>query len=478
MSRQLPDDMFDARLIAYLDDRAEDGAARARTPEQVAAQIALRLPPRYGIGPGATPVLRLAWLVAIAALVLALLTALVAGGRLLSESPPRVVTIAIELPLGGSDPGAAPIANGIMLAVNDAGGQAGRFRIEVPESTILSDLVDGLPDASQGAANMRQIVADPVVVAVIGPFSSTVAQQQIPISNAAGLLQCSPANTNPQLTRTADSGIQPDGSPAASRVNYIRTVTTDDVAAAGAARYVFERLGKTSVYVIDDNQGYGTAMADWFEAEFARLGGSVVSRASLPDSADALSAMIASARAKKPQAIYFGGTGDRGATLLRSVVQAGLGEIPFVGTDALNDGSAATPGSFLSLVGDSTRHVYSVFPGLADGPGKAAFEARYRALYGADPTPFAAAGYACAQVVIAALQRVDATPPASTTSLRDAVRAAGVNTDATFETILGPIAFDAKGDVTPKRVTIYTYDAEANDWVRSDQIDAAAGFGT
>lgn len=477
MSRQLPDEMIDARWIAYLHDRAEDGAARARTPEQVAAEMAPRLRPNDRISLEAMRGLRLVWLVAVALLILSLLTALIAGGRRLSVAPTQLVRIAIELPLGGSDQGAAPIANGIMLAVNEANGQAGHFRIEIPRSAILSDLVGGLPDASQGAANMRQIVADPDVVAVIGPFSSSVAQQQIPISNAGGLLQCSPANTDPQLTRTADSQIQPAGSPAPSRVNYIRVVTTDDVAAAGAARYVFERLGKTSVYVVDDHQGYGTAMADWFEAEFARLGGIVVSRASLPDSAAALSAMLASVLANKPQAIYFGGTGDRGATLVRAAVKAGLGEIPFVGTDALNDGSATTPGSFLNLGGDGARHAYSIFPGLADDPEGAAFAAGYRARYGVDPTPFAAAGYACAQVVIASLRQVDASPPAGTTSLRDAVRAAGVDTGATFETVLGPITFDARGDVTPKRVTIHSHDAAANDWVKSDQIDAAAGFG-
>ncbi|MEO8436852.1 MAG: branched-chain amino acid ABC transporter substrate-binding protein [Chloroflexota bacterium] len=476
MSRRLPDEMFDARLVAYLEDRAEDGAARARTPEQVATDIAGRLRPTYRVRPVATPVLRLAWLVVLVALLLVLLTSLLAGGRLPWVSPPRIVRIAIELPLGGSDQRGAPIADGIMLAVSDAAGQTGPFRIEIPPSAILSDLVGGLPDASQGAANMRRIVADPDVVAVIGPFSSTVAEEQIPISSAAGLLQCSPANTNPQLTRTADNGVQPAGSPAPSRANYIRTVTTDDVAAAGAARYLFSRLGKTSVYVIDDNQGYGMAMADWFGAEFARLGGTVLARAHMPDSNGALPATLATARAKNPQAIYFGGTGDRGASLLRAAVQAGLGQIPFVGTDSLNDGSAATPGSFLNLADNGAQHVFSVFPGLADGPGKTAFEARYRALYGADPTPFAALGYACAQVVIAALQRADTDPATSTTSLRDAVRAWGVKTNTTFQTIVGPISFDARGDVTPKRVSIYTRDA-ANDWVYADQIEAAAGFG-
>lgn len=476
MSRQLTDEIFDARVIAYLDYRAEAGAARARSPEQVAADMADRLRPSFRIDPATPYLLRLVLLVMLAALLLALLNVMLAGSKWPQFLPVRVV-IAMELPLGANEPGAASLANGITLAVNDASGQVGRYQLEIPPSTILSDLVGGVPDGSQGAANMRQIVADPAVVAVIGPFQSSVALQQIPISNAAGLLQCSPGNTNPQLTRTADAAIQPTGDPTASRENYIRVVTTDDAAAAGAARYVFERLGKTSVYVIDDKSDYGISITGWFETEFTRLGGSVVSRASFSNSSAELPAILATAQTTNPQAIYFGGAADQGAALLRAAVLSGLGEIPFVGTEALNDGNAVTPGSFLSLLGDGSRSsAYSVFPGSADGPGKAAFETRYRAVYGADPTPFSVFGYACAQVVIAALQQVDANPPAGTTSLRDAVRTAGVNTDATFDTVLGQIAFDTRGDVMPKRVTIYTTDAGAGDWVYADQIDATAGY--
>ena len=474
MSRKLRDDMIDARLMAYLDRRAEDGAARARTPEQLAAEIALHLRPKLGAGSGSSHVLRMVWLLAVLALVIALSSALFAGGRLRSLAPTRVVRIAIDLPLGGNELVGAPIVNGIMLAVNDAAGQTDRFRIEIPESSIFSDLVGGLPDGSRGAQNMRQIIADPDVVAVIGPFHSSVAWQQIPISTAAGLLQCSPANTDPALTQSANGAVPPVASQPPVRSSYIRVVTTDDVAARAAARYVLERLGKTSVYVLGDSQGNGTIMADWFEAEFVRLGGAVMARASLPDSSAVLSAMLADVRAKKPQAIYFGGTGDRGAVLVRAAAQAGLGDVPLIGTDALNDGNAATPGSFLSLVGGGAQQTYSVFPGSAGSPAQSGFAAEYRARYGAEPTPFAAAGYACAQVVIAALGRVDADAAASGTRLRDAVRSAGVNPGTTFETVLGPITFDGRGDVTPGRVTIYARGAQGSDWAYLDQITATA----
>ena len=469
MSREFSDEALDAQLLGYLRDRAEDGAARARTPEQVVAGMstvnrAMTWSARLALRP-----IRLAWLVVLGLLVLALLAALVAGGRLSLPFPTQIVRIAIELPLGGDDPGAEAVSNGITLALDDAHGQAGRLRIEIPRTAILSDIVGGNPDDQQGAANMRQIAADPDVVAVIGPFNSSVAREQMPISNAAGLLQCSPATTDPQLTQPAGAEIRPTGSPPSSRANYVRVIGTDDRAATGAARYVFQRLRKSSVLIVDDSQGNGMAMADWFEAEFGRLGGSVAFRAGLADSSAAIASMLASARARNPQAIYFSGAGDRGATLLRAAAEAGMGGIPFIGTDALNDGSAATPGSFLGLVGDGAQNAYSVFPGSVNGSRVAAFGERYRASYGSDPTQFAALGYTCAQVVIAAIQQVAANPPTAATGLRDAVRAAGVNPATTFETIIGPIAFDARGDITQKQVAVYAFDASARAWVYADR---------
>ena len=477
MTQHRSDDAIDQLLLAYLQDRAESGAARAQTPEELAAQLAPRLRPRFWLNPATGSVRRIASVLAVAALLLALLAGLLVGGQLLREPPTRLVTIAMELPLGGSDPGGESIANGVRLAVHDAGGRVGHFRVEVPQAMTLSDLVDGVSAAAPGAANMRTIVLDPTVVAVIGPSSSSVALEQIPISNAAGLLQCSPASTNPQLTQTADSGSLASRGPAQTRPSFIRTVTTDDVAAAVAARYIFERLGKTSVYVVGETQGDGSAMADWFGAEFTRLGGTVVARATLPTSAAALSAMLVAVRPRNPQAIYFGGSGERGATLLNAAIEAGMGTIPFVGPDPLSDGSATTAGSFLQLVGPGAAHAYSVVPGAGDGPGIAAFRSRFRAAYVAEPTQFAALGYACAQVVMAALREVDKGPTADVAGIREPVRAAGVDTASSFDTILGAIAFDAGGDVAPRRVSILSYDATANNWVQSDQMDAATAIG-
>ena len=119
-----------------------------------------------------------------------------------SSSGKGTINFGIELPQQGSELAASqPIINGIKLAVKDAGGEVGGWKIDIPNSVVLDDAKDGVHDPQTGAQNMTALVSNPNVVAVIGPLNSSVAKVQIPLSNAAGLLQCSPANTNEGLTK-------------------------------------------------------------------------------------------------------------------------------------------------------------------------------------------------------------------------------------------------------------------------------------
>src|SRR4029453_13611741 len=53
-------------------------------------------------------------------------------------------TIAIELPQQGSEKAASdPIINGIKLAVKLAGGTAGGYKLDIPQSAIYDDALNG-----------------------------------------------------------------------------------------------------------------------------------------------------------------------------------------------------------------------------------------------------------------------------------------------------------------------------------------------
>src|SRR6476469_1050739 len=80
-----------------------------------------------------------------------------AGG----DTSKGTVKIAIELPQQGSEKAASdPIINGIKLAVKQAGGAAGGYKIDVPQSAIYDDALNGAHDPQTGANNMTKIVTD------------------------------------------------------------------------------------------------------------------------------------------------------------------------------------------------------------------------------------------------------------------------------------------------------------------------------
>ena len=384
------------------------------------------------------------------------------------------VKFAIELPRQGSEKAASdPIINGIKLAVADAGGAAGGYKIEIPDSVIYDDALNGAHDPQTGANNMTKIVSEPDVVAVIGPLNSNVAKAQIPISNAAGLLQCSPANTNTGLTKGADAAqlrTKPN--------NYIRVVTTDDIQGPAASQYIYDVLGKKSVYIIDDTETFGKGIADEFEKDFTGRGGTVVKHEGVPKTTQDYVSIMTAAKALNPEAVYFGGvTASGGARILLAAIQAGMADIPYVGPDGIFDGSATTKDSFLNLAKADAKNSFSTAAGPGTFDKKEQFDAHYLNVLKTAPTGYAGQGYACAQIVIDALNRAGATNPADMVALREAVRVAGTDTTVKYPLIVGDVTFNADGDTSQKIVSVYSFDPTgadgAGDWKFETQVDAS-----
>jgi branched-chain amino acid transport system substrate-binding protein len=382
------------------------------------------------------------------------------------------VNFAIELPQQGSEKAASdPIINGIKLAVKDAGGAAGGYKIEIPQSVIKDDALSGVHDPQTGANNMTQLVAIEDVVGVIGPLNSNVADAQIPISSAAGLAQCSPANTNPDLTKGDHAAELRGGKPN----NYIRVVTTDDVQGPAAAQYIYEELQKKSVYIIDDTEIFGKGVADTFEVAFKGFGGTITKRDGAPKTTQDYVSLMTQAASGNPEAIYFGGvTASGGARILKAAVTAGLGDIPFVGPDGINDGDATTKDSFLNLAGADAKNSYSTLAGIGTFEGKDAFDAAYLAEYGQAATGYAAQGYTCAQIFLDALGRAGAVAPSGDlVALREEMRKAIIDTTVTYKTIQGDITFDENGDTSQLIVSIYSVDTAGGTWKFETQVDYA-----
>ncbi|MGZ6269690.1 MAG: branched-chain amino acid ABC transporter substrate-binding protein [Candidatus Limnocylindrales bacterium] len=379
------------------------------------------------------------------------------------------VKIGIELPMtGGEAPNGVPTANGVALALDQV--KVDGFTVTISQK---DDAVNGKHNATQGATNVTALANDSQVLFVVGPYNSSVAQAEIPVSNGAGLMQCSPANTAISLTKGADAlklrPTHPD------KIAYIRVATTDDIQGGAGSDIAFATAGAKKAYVLDDTQTYGKGLADEFVKYFEKLGGTVVKRDGVPDSTKDFTTYVTTAKGLGADYIYYGGVTTSGIGLFRKqMAQQGLANIPLGGGDGISDGSASYPSSFLNLAGpDGDLNTYSTVAAIHDIPNQGKFAADYKAKFGKELGAYSAPGYACAQIFLTALKAVGS-GVTDLAQLREKVRAYVADTSHTYDTVLGKVGFDANGDTTQHTISYYKFDPTTKDWAFFKQRDFTA----
>lgn len=235
------------------------------------------------------------------------------------------------------------LADGIERGVRVAVGQANAKHL-VPGVTFsvktLDDTVNGKNDGAKDAQNGRQFINDSSVVGEVGPLNSGAAKVSIPVYNAAGLVQISPSNTNPDLTDPkVRAKYETTSANTGSPLTYFRTCTTDSFQGPAAALYA-KKAGFKSVFVTDNQDAYGIGLASAFKSEAQKIGLIVLGSAELDanniaSSAQSLAASIAT---KKPDLVYFGGEyGPKGGAeiLADDLKKAGLSKTVFMGGDGI-----------------------------------------------------------------------------------------------------------------------------------------------
>src|SRR5438034_11026818 len=126
------------------------------------------------------------------------------------------------------------------------------------------------------------------------------------------------------------------------------------------------------------------------------------------------------------------------------MVASGHGVLTFHSWDALFDGSRKDKGSYIQRV-TATGWPGSYVSHATQPPTKNSFVEAYRQAYGAEPDEYAAAAYACVQVIVDSLRAVAADRP-SVQSLRGTLRAYVADPRHHYETAVGDVAFDVNGE--------------------------------
>ncbi len=385
-----------------------------------------------------------------------------------SSNSNTVVTIklATDLPASGADASSGkPAENGAHMALDEANSSGflkGYNFVFDPQDDVGAS---GLHDPSVGAKNVTSLIGDAQVAGIVGPFNSSVAKSEMPISNQAPILQISPANTNTCLTQdTPDTGctgqndliktLRPTG-----KVTYFRIATTDNHQGGVGADYGFKTKGYKTAYVIDDTEVYGVGLANAFIKEYQADGGTILGHDSIASATD-YSQELTKIAATKPAFIYFAGLDSTGGIAIRKQMETtpGLENLPLGGGDGLQTSAFA-----MAIGTTKGGPVYSTVAAVdaTKIPSAATFIKNYTAKYGALGA-YSAGGYDCMKILLNAVKaaiQAGAKPAANSgdsdtaKTFRQAVIDQMSKTD--YNGVTGHHSFDANGDTTNKTITVY-----------------------
>jgi branched-chain amino acid transport system substrate-binding protein len=314
------------------------------------------------------------------------------------------LTVYSSLPLqGASRPQSEDVIKGIELALKQKGGRCGDFSINY-ESLDDATAAAGKWEAGQTSANARKAAQDDSAIAYIGEFNSGASAISIPITNEAGMLQVSPANTAVGLTKElgAEPG-EPDKYYPTGERTYGRVVPADFIQGAAQAQWMKDE-GVTSVYILDDAEVYGKGVAKNTQASAEKLGIKIAGTDSWDGKASNYRALAAKIKSSGADAVFTGGIIDNNAPQLYKDLNAAMPDAKLFGPDGV-----ATVDFVKEIPADVQKQTYMTVASVPPDelpPAGQQFYKDYEAEYGEpqdEIDPYAVFGYEAMAVVCDAI---------------------------------------------------------------------------
>ena len=345
-----------------------------------------------------------------------------------TPKPPETLTVKI----GSASPLTGPqahigidIRNGVQLGIEDANAA----NIEIGGKKVKFEMVAEDDEANPTkATTVAQKLADAKVAAVIGHFNSGASIPASKIYSDAGIPQISPSSTNPKYTQ---QGFK----------TTFRVVAHDDQQGPTLARFAAKTLQVKSVAVIDDSTAYGQGLADAFENTIKGMNVKIVAREHTTDKDTDFKAILTKIKGRAPDLIMFGGIDPQAGPMIKQMKELGI-KAKFIGGDGMQ-----TP-NFIKIAGEASTGAMASIPGLPKDlmPGGKIFLEKYKAKFNQEVELFAPMDYDAVFVLIEAMKRVGSVDPAK--FLPEIGKTA-------YQGVIGPIAFDDKGDLKNGPITIY-----------------------
>ena len=307
--------------------------------------------------------------------------------------------------------------------INAAGGVLGQ--------QVKLTIGDDACDPKQAVAVANQFVSQGVIF-VAGHFCSGSSIPASAVYAEEGILQISPASTNPKLT---------DDAYAKGWKNVFRVCGRDDAQGVVAGRFLAEKYKGKKVAILHDKTAYGKGLADETKKNMNAAGLQEAMYEAYTAGEKDYSALVSKLKAAGIDAIYVGGYHTEAGLIIRQANEQGY-------FPQLVSGDALVTDEYWRITGKAGEGTLMTFqPDPRDKPEARAVVERFRA-DGYEPEGYTLYTYAAIQVWAEAVKRANSF---------DMEKLSDVMRGGTYKTVIGTLTFDYKGDVKDPEYVWYVW---------------------
>lgn len=303
--------------------------------------------------------------------------------------------------------------------INAAGGVLGQ--------KLILEIGDDACDPKQAVAVANSMAAKGVVF-MAGHFCSGSSIPASDVYAEEGVLQISPASTNPKLTER-------------NLPNVFRVCGRDDQQGLVAGTFLKEKFGGKNIAVIHDKTAYGKGLADETRKTLNSMGVTEKLYEAYTAGEKDYSALVSKLKQNAIDVLYVGGYHTEAGLIVRQMRQQGMSTV-------LVSGDALVTDEYWSITGPAGEGTLMTFsPDPAKDPKNAKLVAAFKAT-GYNPEGYTLYTYGAIQAWAQAVAK------AGNTKTPDVIKALRGNK---FETVLGSVGFDKKGDVSAPGYVFYEW---------------------
>jgi branched-chain amino acid transport system substrate-binding protein len=322
----------------------------------------------------------------------------------------------------------AQMKNGVEQAaadINAAGGVLGQ-KLAISFGDDVSDPKQGVSVANNFAANGIKFV--------IGHYNSGVTIPASEVYQENGILEITPASTNPTVT---ERGMW----------NIFRTCGRDDQQGKVAGTYILAHFKGKKIAFVNDKTTYGKGLADATLAAIKAGGMKEVLNEGINTGEKDYSALVSKIKQSGADLVYFGGLYTEAGLIVRQMRDQGV-KAPLMGGDGITSDEFATVGG-PGVAG--TLMTYG--PDPRNRPEAKDVVAKFRAK-GFEPEAYTLYSYAGVQIIKQAAEAAKSLDPKKV--------AEAMHSGMHFKTVIGDISYDKKGDITRLDYVIYVWKKDAS----------------